>query len=91
MSIKKHLETEHRADAECLLVELSGRTWYLPFDMLKSIPRVGESIQVEGNRGTVTEIEYKFSPVGPPARIGGEILPEGRSYAGPVRVVVKAS
>jgi hypothetical protein len=68
-----------------------GKTWYLPFDMLEGIPRVGESIQVDGNRGRVAEIEYEFMPVAPPLRMGGEEMPVGRSYARPVRVVVKAS
>ena len=91
MDAKKDMKTERRADAQCLLVELSGKTWYLPFDMLEAIPRVGESILVDGERGTVAEVEYEFTPVGPPVRMGGEEMPGDRSYASPVRVVVRAS
>lgn len=91
MNNKKDSEAERRADGECLLVEISGKTWYLPFDMLEAIPRVGESIRVEDNRGTVSEIEYEFRPVGPPARMGGEEMPRDRSYVSPVRIVVRAS
>jgi hypothetical protein len=37
---------ETRLDSECLLLEISGQTWYVPFDTLEWIPRVGETIQV---------------------------------------------
>jgi hypothetical protein len=61
-------EAETRLDRECLLLEMSGQTWYVPFDTLEWIPRVGETIQVTGgNRGTVTQVEYEFTPE-PPSR-----------------------
>jgi hypothetical protein len=59
-----------RLDAECLLLEISGQTWYVPFDTLAWIPRVGESIRLAGAiRGTVTHVEYEFAPQPPPVRV----------------------
>ena len=84
-------ESERRADSACYILELSGKTWYLPCEMLEAIPRVGEDIQVDGYRGRVTDIEYEFDPIGPPLRMGGEEMPGGRSYAKPVRIIIRAS
>ena len=28
------LETERSVDAQCLVVEMAGQTWHVPFDML---------------------------------------------------------
>jgi hypothetical protein len=92
MSTKKDLETESRVDSECLLLEISGQTWYVPFDTLEWVPRVGESVHVAGgSRGKVAEVEYEFTPEAPPLRMGGEEMPGGRSYARPLRIVVKVS
>lgn len=91
MSLNKDLETERRANAECLLLELSGKTWYVPFEILDAVPRIGEKVQVADNCGRVAEIEYEFTEVGPPTRMDGEEMPGGRSYARPVRVVIRAS
>jgi hypothetical protein len=82
---------ETRLDSECLLLEISGQTWYVPFDTLEWIPRVGETIQVAGgNRGTVSEVEYEFTPQPPPVRVGEEMAGD-RLYARPVRILVKVS
>ena len=82
---------ETRLDLECLLLEMSGQTWYVPFDALEWIPRVGETIQVaDGNRGTVTQVEYEFTPEPPPVRVA-EQMPPDRLYARPGRVLVKAA
>lgn len=43
-SVSEHAK-ETRLDSECLLLEISGQTWYIPFDTLERIPRVGETIQ----------------------------------------------
>ena len=84
-------ETETRLDLECLLLEISGETWYVPFDALKWIPRVGETIQVTGSRGgTVTQVEYEFTPEPAPVRVGEE-MPADRLYARPGRVLVKTA
>jgi hypothetical protein len=78
-------------DAECLVLEISGETWYVPFDTLEWIPRIGETIQVPGgNRGTVTQVEYEFTSERPPVRVGEE-MPTERLYARPARVAVKAA
>jgi hypothetical protein len=83
-------EVESRLDLECLLLEMSGQTWYVPFDTLEWIPRVGEIIQVTGgNRGTVTQVEYEFTPEPPPVRVAEE-MPADRLYARGGRVLVKA-
>ena len=83
-------EAETRLDLECLLLEMSGQTWYIPFDTLEWIPRVGETIQVTGgNRGTVTQVEYEFTPEALPVRVGEE-MPPNRLYARAGRVLVKA-
>jgi hypothetical protein len=37
-------DTERRLDAQCLVVEMAGQTWYVPFGTLPAIPRVGEKI-----------------------------------------------
>lgn len=84
-------ETETRLDLECLLLEISGETWYVPFDTLKWIPRVGETIQMtSGRRGTVTQVEYEFLPESAPVRVGEE-MPTDRLYARPTRVLVKTA
>lgn len=84
-------EAETRLDLECLLLEMSGQTWYVPFDTLEWIPRVGETIQLTGgNRGTVTQVEYEFEPEAPPVRVA-EQMPLDRLYARPGRVLVKAA
>jgi len=82
---------ETRLDSECLLLEISGQTWYVPFDTLEWIPRVGETIQVAGgNRGTVSVVEYEFAPQPPPVRVG-EKMAGDRLYARPARILVKVS
>jgi hypothetical protein len=84
-------ETETGLALECLLLEISGETWYVPFDRLKWIPRVGETIQVTGNRGsTVTQVEYEFTPEAAPLRVGEE-MPTDRLYARLGRVLVKTA
>jgi len=84
-------KAETRLDLECLLLEMSGQTWYVPFDTLEWIPRVGETIQITGgNRGTVTQVEYEFTSEPPPVRVGEEMPPD-RLYARPGRVLMKAA
>ena len=84
-------EKETRLELECLLLETSGRTWYVPFDTMEWIPRVGETVQViGGGRGTVTEVEYEFTPEPAPVRVGEE-MPTDRLYARPGRIVVKTA
>ena len=34
------LETTRSVDAQCLVLEISGQTWHVPFDTLPVIPRV---------------------------------------------------
>jgi hypothetical protein len=82
---------ETRLDSECLLLEISGQTWYVPFDTLEWIPRVGETIQVAGgNRGMVSEVEYEFAAQAPPVRVGEQMAGD-RLYARPARILVKVS
>ena len=56
--MEKSLETEKRVDSECLLVVISGKTWYVPFDELEWIPRVGRRSKL---RGEVTEKWQKLN------------------------------
>jgi hypothetical protein len=90
--MEKSSETETRVDSECLVVVISGKTWYVPFDEVEWIPRVGEKIQISGGgRGEVAEIGYEFTPGPAPARTGGEMMPDDRSYARLRRIVVSAT
>ena len=82
-------EKDIRIDLECLLLESAGKTWYVPFEALEWIPRVGETIQViGGSRGTVTQVQYEFTPEAAPVRVGKE-MPADRLYARPGRILVK--
>jgi hypothetical protein len=83
--------TEQRVDATCLVVELSGQTWHVPFDTLPVIPRVGETIRLTGgSAGQVAEVEYECTPEMAPVRVARE-MPAGVSYARPVRRVIRLS
>jgi hypothetical protein len=62
----------------------------LPFDKLHAIPRVGETIRLSTETGTITNVEYEFIPDVAPMRMADE-MPQDRSYARPVRIVVKLS
>ena len=85
------LETERNLNAECLMLEMSGKTWHVPFDTLQAIPRVGETIRnAGGSAGKVAEVEYEFGAEGPPIRVARE-MPAAASYAGPVRIVIRLS
>jgi hypothetical protein len=85
------VETEQSLDAQCLVLELSGQTWYVPFDTLPVIPRVGEIIRLTGgSAGQVAEVEYEFAPEAAPVRVARE-MPAGVSYARPVRIVIRLS
>jgi hypothetical protein len=80
-----------RLDSEYLAMEISGETWHVEFDALRSIPRVGESIRLTGGKsGKVVDVEYEFSPQGAPNRLGEE-MPTDQSYARPTRIVVRVS
>ena len=84
-------ETERDVDAQCLVLKMSGQTWYVPFDALLTIPRVGERINLTGSStGKVTDVEYEFAPMATPVRVARE-MPDAVSYARPVRIVVKLS
>jgi hypothetical protein len=83
------LETERRVDAQCLVLEMSGQTWHVPFDALPAIPRVGEKIRLAGgSAGNVAEVEYEFVAEAPPVAVARE-MPAAASYARPVRIVIK--
>ena len=84
-------KTERELDAECLVLEMSGQTWHVPFDALQGIPRVGETIRLAGgSAGKVAEVEYDFAPEGPPIELARE-MPAGALYADPIRIVVRLS
>lgn len=90
-SVVSQQGVENQIQSECLLLEFSGQMWYVPFDSLGCVPRLGEKIQVEGaNTGTVTEVEYQFTPSNPPVRVGEE-MSDDRRYARPLRIRIKAS
>jgi hypothetical protein len=83
------LETARSVDAQCLVLEMSGQTWHVPFDSLQAIPRVGEKIRLAGgSAGKVAEVEYEFAPEAAPVRVARE-MPDAASYARPVRIVIR--
>lgn len=83
--------TERNLNAECLVLEMSGQNWHVPFDSLQGIPRVGETIRLAGGRaGKVAEVEYEFAPEGAPVELARE-MPTGVLYADPIRIVVRLS
>jgi len=91
MSANSDPETERRVNSECLVLEMSGQSWYVPFDTLRAIPRVGETIRLNGSGiGTITDVEFEFMPDAAPTRMA-EDMPKDRPYAKPVRIVVKLS
>lgn len=84
-------ETERTLDAECLVLEMEGKTFHVPFDTLQAIPRVGETIRLAGgSTGKVADVEYEFEPEGPPIELARE-MPTNALYAGPVRIVIRLS
>lgn len=84
-------ETERNLNAECLALEMAGQTWHVPFDTLRAIPRVGETIRLAGgSAGKVAEVEYEFAPEGAPIRLAREMTADAL-YAGPVRIVIRLS
>lgn len=85
------LETEQDLNAECLVLEMAGQTWHVPFDSLQVIPRVGETIRLAGgSAGKVAEVEYEFATEGPPIELARE-MPADALYADPIRIVVRLS
>jgi hypothetical protein len=94
MTAKKEaldFETERNLNAECLVLEMAGQTWHVPFDTLQAIPRVGEKIRLaSGSVGKVAEVEYEFAPETAPVELARE-MPAGASYARPVRILLRMS
>ena len=84
-------DTERRLDAQCLVVEMAGQTWYVPFGTLPAIPRVGEKIRLaDGSTGQVAEVEYEFAPEAAPVAVA-RAMPTDVSYAKAVRIVIRLS
>lgn len=84
-------ESAQDVDAQCLVLEMSGQTWRVPFDTLQAIPRVGETIRFGDGKGIVGEVEYEFAPeAAAPVEVARE-LPSNNSYARPVRIVIRVS
>ena len=84
-------ETERNLDGECLVLEMSGQTWHVPFDAMQGIPRVGETIRLAGgSSGKVAEVEYEFESEGAPTELARE-MPANAFYADPIRIVVRLS
>jgi hypothetical protein len=85
------LETERSLNAQCLVLEMPGQTWHVPFHSLQGIPRVGEKIRLAGgSSGKVAEVEYEFAPEAAPVEVARE-MPAAASYARPVRIVIRLS
>lgn len=90
MNHKNGLNTQSNIDTECLILEMSGQTWHVPFDTLQYIPRLGENICIGANNsGVVAKVEYEFAPTPPPVELDRQ-MPANFSYARAVRVVIKA-
>jgi hypothetical protein len=90
MNQKSDLIAAPNIDTQCLILEMSGQTWHVPFDTLNYVPRLGETISFgAGNSGVVAKVEYEFAPTPPPVELDRE-MPANFSYARPVRVVIKA-
>lgn len=84
-------ETERKLNAECLVLEMAGQTWHVPFDTLQAIPRVGEKISIaSGSAGKVAEVEYEFAPETAPVELARQ-MPANASYARPVRILLRLS
>ena len=84
-------QTERTLNAECLVLEVAGQIWHVPFNSLRGIPRVGETIRLAGGgTGKVAEVEHEFAPEGPPVELARE-MPGEALYADPIRVVVRLS
>jgi len=82
-------DTERNLNAHCLVVEMAGQTWHVPFDALPVVPRVGETIRfASGGAGKVVAVDYELAPEGAPIDVARE-MPAGLSYARPVRIVVR--
>ncbi len=86
------LETERSLNAQCLVLEMPGQTWHVPFNSLQGIPRVGEKIRFAGgSSGKVAEVEYEFAPEeAAPFEVARE-MPDAASYARPSRIVIRLS
>jgi hypothetical protein len=85
------VETARGVDSQCLVVEMSGQIWHVPFETLQAIPRMGETIRLaDGSAGNVTEVEYEFAPQAAPVSVAKE-MPSAVSYARPVRIVIRLS
>jgi hypothetical protein len=86
---KLDVEAEHALDAECLVLEMAGQTWHVPFDTLQVIPRVGERIRLAGGSvGRVAEVEYEFAPEAAPVELA-RAMPTNASYARPIRILLR--
>ena len=85
-------ETERSLNAKCLVLEMPGQTWHVPFNSLQGIPRVGEKIRFAGGTsGKVAEVEYEFAPEeAAPVEVARE-MPDAASYARPIRIVIRLS
>jgi len=81
--------TDRSLDAQCLVLEMAGQTWHIPFDSLPVIPRVGETMRLAGGSvGKVVEVEYELAPTEAPVDVARE-MPTGILYARPVRIIVR--
>ena len=84
-------ETARYLNTACLVLEMEGQTWHIPFDTLHAIPRVGETIRLAGGSARkVAEVEYQFAPTGAPVELARE-MPADALYAAPIRIVIKLS
>ena len=86
------LETERSLNAKCLVLEMAGQTWHVPFNSLQGIPRLGEKIRFDGvSSGKDAEVENEYAPEeAAPVELARE-MPAAASYARPVRIVVRLS
>lgn len=83
-------ETKDMDEASLIVDDGEGHQWHIPFDEIKCIPRVGETVMLppDSRAHEILSAEHYFLQQGPPMTLHGE-SPSGVLYARPTRVVLK--
>jgi len=83
-------ETTDIGEASLILDDGEGHQWHVPFEGLKCVPRVGETVVLppDSHPHEVLSAEHYFLQQGPPMTLRGEWSSDFL-YARPARVVLK--